>query len=195
MQSRKKNWRSLRFLGDFARNFLSMKITPCSKNDIPNLISVARQSYKEHYLHLWYDGGDWYLQNNFTFEQFSKELSDPNAALFLISEENISVGFIKLNINKGYENYSDAEALELERIYFLKSAAGRGLGKATIEFIAEFANQKNKSVVWLKTMDSAPSVEFYKKVGFTILGDYFLPYQQMKVEYRGMFVMIKALLK
>ncbi len=172
-----------------------MKIKPCTQNEIPDLISVARQSYKEHYLHLWYDGGDWYLQNNFTDEQFTKELADPNAALFLIIDEQIPVGFIKLNIDKGYENYSDAEALELERIYFLKSAAGKGLGKATIKFVAQFAKQRNKSVVWLKTMDSAPSVEFYKRVGFTILGDYFLPYEQMKVEYRGMFVMIKALLK
>ena len=172
-----------------------MEIKPSTIQDIPILISVARQSYKDHYLHLWYDGGEWYLQNNFTYEQFLKELSDPTVALFLIFDEKTPVGFIKLNINKGYENYSEVEALELERIYFLKSAAGRGLGKATIEFITHFAKQKNKSVVWLKTMDSAPSVEFYKKVGFSILGNYLLPYEQMKVEYRGMFVMIKALLK
>ncbi len=171
---------------------MNLQIKPCTESDIPNFIAVARHSYKEHYLHLWHDGGDWYLQNNFTKEQFTKELSDSNAALFLIFDEQIPVGFIKLNIDKSYGEFSEIAALELERIYFIKSAAGRGLGKATLDFISDFAKLRNKSVIWLKTMDSAPSVEFYKRVGFTMLENYTLPFEQMKIEYRGMYVMTKS---
>ena len=170
-----------------------MTIKPCTESDIPDLMRVARKSYDEHYLHLWYDGGAWYLQNNFTRQQFTQELADTNAVLFLIFEEEIPVGFIKLNINKSYKNFSAAEALELERIYFVQSSAGRGLGKATINFVSEYARQKNKSIVWLKTMNSAPSLEFYKKVGFGIDSDYTLAYPLMKVELRGMYVMVKNL--
>ena len=170
-----------------------MTIKTCTESDIPDLMRVARKSYEEHYLHLWYDGGEWYLQNNFTHQQFTQELADTNAALFLIFEEYIPVGFIKLNINKSYKNFSEEEALELERIYFVQSSARRGLGKVTINFVFEYARQKNKSIVWLKTMDSAPSLEFYKKVGFEVDSDYTLPYSQMKVELRGMHVMVKNL--
>jgi len=170
-----------------------MKIKPCTESDIPDLILVARQSYNEHYLHLWYDAGAWYLENNFTHQQFSEELTDTNAALFLIFNEHTPVGFLKLNIDKGYENFSDTEALELERIYFIKSASNLGLGKATISFVKDYAKQKSKSIIWLKAMDSALSVEFYKKQGFTIHSDYTLPYTQMKVELRGMYVMVKEI--
>lgn len=170
-----------------------MKIKPCTKFDIPDLMLVARQSYEEHYLYLWHDAGAWYLQNNFTRQQFSEELADTNASLFLIFQDEIPVGFIKLNTDKGYENFTEAEALELERIYFIKSSQNLGLGKATISFVMDYAKQKSKSIVWLKTMDSASSVAFYKKQGFTILSDYTLPYEQMKIEYRGMYVMVKEI--
>jgi len=103
------------------------------------------------------------------------------------------VGVIKLNINSPIAGFSADTALELERIYFIKEASGKGLGKEAINFVSDFARQIQKSIIWLKAMDSSTAVEFYKKRGFQIINEIELQYLNLRDEYRKMYVMILQL--
>ena len=166
-----------------------IKITPCTTADIYTLQDIAINSYGDHYLYLWHDGGMWYLNRCFSEDALKKELEDTNAAFFLIYAEDELVGFLKLNISKETEGYSADEALELERIYLTRSASGKGIGKEAVNFTKQYAQKLDKKVIWLKAMDSSRSVIFYEQNGFEKCGTYTLDFEAMKEEYRGMYVM------
>lgn len=170
-----------------------LKIKPCTEEDIDDLLNVAKQSYLEHYTYLWDDNGAGYMQASFNPGKLHDELSNPNSAFFLLHDGQKFVGLIKLNINSPAAGFSADTALELERIYFIKEASGKGLGKEAINFVVGFARQRQKTVIWLKAMDSSAAVEFYKRRGFQIISGFELHYLNLKDEYKGMYVMALSL--
>jgi diamine N-acetyltransferase len=168
-----------------------MTLKPLTITDIPTLVSVARASYMQSYTHLWDDRGEKYMADCFNPAQIALEFSDSNAVFFLVFDAEKPVGFLKLNTDKAYENYTAQEALELERIYLLAETTGKGFGKQIIEFVMNLAKNSEKSVVWLKTMDTGPALEFYKKQNFSITGTLRLTFAGLKDELRGMYVMAR----
>lgn len=168
----------------------NIQIIPCTLADLHTLQDIAINSYGDHYLHLWYDGGMWYIDRCFSDAALKKELEDSNAAFFLVHDADELAGFLKLNINKALEDEQAAESLELERIYLTKAAAGKGIGKKLIEFTVAFSRERNKHTIWLKAMDSSSdAIKFYEQNGFQQCGTYTLDFEQMKPACRGMVVM------
>lgn len=167
-----------------------VNIIPCTPDDTALLKDIAIRSYKNHYIYLWHDGGEDYLERNFSDERLREEQADPNAAFFLIYSDEELVGFLKLNIDMTLEGLSAQDCLELERIYLLKKASGRGIGSKVVAFTKELARAKGKKIVWLKAMDSSQqAMRFYIQNGFEICGTYRLDMPQMKEEFRGMYIM------
>lgn len=172
-----------------------MEIKQVTPSDINELAGVALQSYNEHYLYLWHDGGKKYISNNFTAEILSQQLKDKNAMLFLVYVKAGAspVGFLKVNINKPFTGFDEKASIELERIYLIQEASRAGLGKKLLDFVETLAKQFDKKMIWLKVMDSSPAVHFYKHAGYKIVGQHRLTFPEMKDEYRGMHVMAKEL--
>ena len=173
-----------------------MYIKKCIEADIDDLVRVSIQSYSEHYLYLWHDDGKKYVAGNFNSEVFRQQITDNNVALFLIHEnkESPPIGFLKLNIDKAYDDKNEKESMELERIYLIKQVSGKGIGSQVLEFAEQFAREKNKKKIWLKVMDSSiTAIEFYSRNGYKIAGEFRLTFPEMKKEFRGMHVMMKPL--
>jgi GNAT superfamily N-acetyltransferase len=170
-----------------------MNVKACTTEDIGELIRVSIQSYQENYTYLWLDKGEGYVRDNFNFDKLYAEMANANSVFFLVYWEQKAVGYIKLNIDKGIDGFSAGESLELERIYFVREASGKGLGKGAIDFVMNFAKQRGKLVVWLKTMDSSDALDFYKKRGFEIIGETRVSFPNIIEEYSGMYVMVLPL--
>jgi hypothetical protein len=51
----------------------------------------------------------------------------------------------------------------------------------------------NKEIIWLKAMDSSDAVLFYERLGFERCGTSILDFEQMKIDFRGMIIMMKKL--
>lgn len=168
-------------------------ITPCTLADLSELRDIAVESYNDHYTYLWHDGGAWYLHKCFSEEALRDDLADPDSSYFLIQYKDESVGFMKYNKNKALEGYTDAECLELERLYLVDRASGIGIGKWAVDFTVQYALESGKRIIWLKAMDSSRSVDFYEQNGFVKCGTYELDFEQMKEMYRGMVVMKREL--
>lgn len=161
--------------------------------DAALLSKTATAAYSDHYLHLWYDGGRWYLQTYFTAARFAEELHDSNAWFFLIHYKAEPAGFLKLNIDNPSPDGNN-NALELERIYLTKKWSGKGVGAYVLRFTFDMAKQQGKEVVWLKVMDSSTGpIRFYQKMGFEICGTYLLHFPEMKEALRGMYIMQRKL--
>lgn len=158
------------------------------------LMPVAKQAYIEHYEHLWHDAGKWYLEKSFSAARLTTELADPGAVFFLIMLQNAPVGFIKINIDAPRSDDPDGNGMELERIYIIRSASGKGIGTQLLQLTFRLAKEKQKDYVWLKAMDtSTGAIAFYIKQGFTMCGAFRLDYTAMKEECRGMVIMKKVL--
>lgn len=158
--------------------------------DAELLSAVANRAYADYYLHLWHDGGAWYVARSFTPDVFRRELNDPNARFYLIYSDDEPIGFLKLNIDQPSPCQPGLNALELERIYLQKKATGSGIGDQAISFVVDQARALNKEVVWLKAMESSDKViAFYGKMGFVVCGTSRLPYTMMREELRQMVSM------
>ncbi|MBA4141367.1 MAG: GNAT family N-acetyltransferase, partial [Segetibacter sp.] len=125
-------------LGDVKKKEISVRRV--GAKDARLLSEVAIKAYSDHYLHLWYDGGAWYIKKCFTTEALTAELNDTNAEFYLALYGNAPVGFLKLNIDAPLPG-EDKKALELERIYLNKEATGKGIGSELVQLTIKTAKE------------------------------------------------------
>jgi GNAT superfamily N-acetyltransferase len=173
----------------------TLEIIPCDNTDAEKLSAIAIRSYKDFYLYLWHDDGTWYIDHSFAPSVLEKELNNRNHAFFLLNEKGVPAGFLKLNIDQPLKGYEQYNCIELERIYFIRSATGKGYGRQVMEFCFDYSRKLKKDIIWLKAMamDSSDAILFYKKSGFEICGSHSLDFPQMKQEFRGMSILMKRL--
>jgi len=164
---------------------MNIQFKLCDENDIPQLIKIAAQSYREHYTYLWEDQGESYIANNFNEACFKQELLLPNSKFYLALQEEKTIGFFKIND-------VDETRLELERIYLIAVVKGQGIGKTAVQFVEELAIKHGKSSISLKTMKKGKAYLFYEKCGFQIVNAAVLEEDLVKEEYREMYVMEKV---
>jgi GNAT superfamily N-acetyltransferase len=172
-----------------------LQILPVDVAQSQLLSDLAKKIYIPHYPYLWYEGGiEWYIHEYaYPVEKISEELADPNNLHFITYVNNEPVGYLKLNKNANFEGFDSYATLEIERIYILDTCIQKGIGTQMINFVKELAVSLNKKYIILKAMDSARSaLQFYKKNGFEIVGNFQLSasiFTLMKPEYRGMLVL------
>jgi diamine N-acetyltransferase len=172
----------------------SIEIKLLRIEDAARLSVVALRAYSDHYLHLWHDGGDWYIHQNFTPAVFAAELAHPNHFFYLIYRGDEDLGFLKLNRDASLEGWEEKDALEIERIYLTATATGKGVGRYTFDFIHRLATDLQKKIIWLKAMDSShKAIAFYEQMGFSFCGSSRLGFPEMKAQYRGMVTMSKKI--
>ena len=103
------------------------------------------------------------------------------------------MGYFKLNLNKDFKDYVPSDTLELQRLYFIDKVVGKGLGTKAMQYVIDYAKCYNKKLLWLTSMDSSRSVDFYKKFDFFISHEYQLNFPAMKDAYRKILVMCKEM--
>ncbi|MDR6764323.1 GNAT superfamily N-acetyltransferase [Flavobacterium sp. 2755] len=161
----------------------------CSVEDIPQILEVYKQSYREHYTYLWTDNGENYMNSSFTVEKITSEMNEAQSRFYLIYDQESPAGILKINNNKAVDGKKDSDALEIERLYFLKEAAGKGLGKSALKMVLDLAAVENKKTIWLKAMKCADAVKFYEKQDFGVTAEMDLSYPFIKDEFKRMVVM------
>lgn len=172
-------------------------ITQINVSHAEELSALAKDIYRQHYLHLWDIGGvDWYM-NEYAYPKniLQKELADSNNIYCIAYHKNKAVGYLKIKTNETLIGFEQLNALELERIYIDKSVTGKGIGKQLIQYVFDVAKEHKKDIVFLKAMDTSLDViAFYKKLGFEFCETFQLPmptFKLMKEEFRGMIVLKK----
>ncbi len=175
-------------------NIKTLQINPAHTQELSEL---AIKIYKENFLHLWYEGGaEWYMKKSYAPEVVAEELSDPNNLHYIAYDNEQPVAYLKIRLNESLRNFESKNCLEVERIYILNAFKGVGLGKTLMQIADDLALDLKKDIVFLKAMDSSTDpIAFYKKLGYEICGTLTLPFEHMKVEYRGMVIMKKEVSK
>ena len=113
-----------------------------------------------------------YLEDQFDDKIIRQELLNPNRTFyFLYKNENVLLGYLKLNVLDAQSEPMSDDYMEIERIYLLKEFQGNGYGKMMINFAKEKAIEKEKKKIWLGVWEENPNaIGFYHKVGFEKTG-------------------------
>lgn len=157
-------------------------------------IEIGSKAYNQHYRHLWPNGDtSTYLHNSFTKEVLLQEEQDENTLLYLIKINSNYAGILKFTIHKSIADYSDLEALYLDKIYIQKEYTGSGIGGKAIEFVVSQAKLWQKRVIHLEAMQKGLALPFYLAKGFTIIDTTQIPFPNALEEEKPMYVLLRKL--
>jgi ribosomal protein S18 acetylase RimI-like enzyme len=89
------------------------------------------------------------------------------------------IGYLKLNVGASQTEVKDNDAIEIERIYVLKSFQGKRVGQLLFDKAIQIAKEQNAEFVWLGVWEeNKKAIQFYTKNGFVefdqhvfVLGD------------------------
>jgi ribosomal protein S18 acetylase RimI-like enzyme len=77
------------------------------------------------------------------------------------------IGYLKINTGQAQTELQDSQALEIERIYVLKSFHGKKVGQLLYEKAMSVAAELGVNYVWLGVWEkNARAIRFYSKNGF-----------------------------
>jgi diamine N-acetyltransferase len=170
-----------------------LQIQKLKPSDAARLSKLAIRAYSDHYLHLWTDAGQWYINKCFSIENLEIELVDTNNEFYIAVQDNEDAGFMKVRPSQNLEGQL-GEGYEIERIYFKSKFTGKGLGSGLFEFALADAIQQSRQYIWLKSMDSAfKAIHFYQKHGFEVIDQTRLDFDLMLPDFLGMVVLRKIL--
>ncbi|NNF35543.1 MAG: GNAT family N-acetyltransferase, partial [Saprospiraceae bacterium] len=134
-------------------------IAQASINNLDEIVEIAIQAYKDHYTHLWDDNGVSYLETYFNYKSFKAYMLPSSLKrLYKIKVDQALVGFLTLGFGYNESGDSDPHKMELERIYFIKEATGKGIGTEVVSFIEDIARSEGHQYIWLKAMKKSPAV-------------------------------------
>jgi len=167
---------------------------PLKPSAYTTYIKVGTKAYNQHYKHLWKNQNSTpYLNASFTLDVLEQEAQDTNTSLFLIKKKNYAIGILKIVLQSALEDCTEKRSLCIEKIYILKENTGQGVGKKVLQFVTLRAQELQKKIVWLDTMQKGPALHFYLKNGFEIYREKTLHFSETIAAERPMFVLTKAI--
>lgn len=108
-----------------------------------------------------------YLAENFNESKIAKELNDPNSIFYIAWEQEIVIGYLKVNTGNAQTELKNENSLEIERIYVKSAYHGKKVGQLLYEKAVDEAKAQNKDFIWLGVWEENPkAIRFYEKNGF-----------------------------
>lgn len=153
---------------------MEITIRKCNDQDLDQLRALAVETFKNNYQHKNKpDNFKSYLEKAFNKARLLEELKDPQSDYFFVIHQDELIGYLKLNIDEAQTESKGPNALEIERIYILKTYQGKGLGRKLLNFTIEQCRDKNKQFIWLGVWENNPdAIQFYERCGMKKFGEH-----------------------
>ena len=137
-------------------------------NNVEALQQIARQTFSETFTdHNSVENLNKYLDEKFSIEKLSSELSNPLSSFYFAQLGEAVVGFLKTNTGNAQTELKDLNAFEIERIYVLQAYHGKKVGQILFEKALEEARKTTCSYIWLGVWENNHrAINFYSKNGF-----------------------------
>lgn len=153
---------------------MNLKFEKCKVDSLGLLIEVS----KETFISTFKDSNTEenlkeYIEKAFSREKMLSEVLNENSVFYILYNEKIPVGYLKLNEGEGQSDIKDSNSIEIERIYIVKELQNKGIGKMLLDKAIEFALYKNKDYIWLGVWEkNEKAIAFYKKNDFKIISQH-----------------------
>ncbi|WP_339408888.1 GNAT family N-acetyltransferase [Pseudomonas sp. EA_35y_Pfl2_R5] len=136
-----------------------LRIHDAADADLERLQRIGCDTYREHFSGIWTPAGmQRFLSVDFSSENLASSLAATDQHLWLLAEDAAgnTQGFAKLNWNSRMPLHN-AVGAELQKIYLLKSATGKGYGMQLLRVICERASARQQERLWLDVARHKPS--------------------------------------
>ena len=108
-----------------------------------------------------------YLATSFSTQKLTAELENPNSEFYLATQNEVVIGYLKVNFGPAQTELQDGNSLEIERIYVLQDYHGKKVGQLLFEKAIAIAKDNSCSYVWLGVWEeNHRALQFYSKNGF-----------------------------
>lgn len=140
--------------------------------DWEKLLSLSRQTFTEAYGAVTQETDlQLYLQRNFTPEKIEAQLAHPQMQFFAIEQDGEWIGYAKLRWDRPHEHFAATKAMELERLYLVKSYWNSGLGSMLLDYCLNYTQQHDFEWIWLLVWNAnTAAIRFYERWGFEHFG-------------------------
>lgn len=89
---------------------------------------------------------------------------DDGHQFYAYFENNLAIGFMAIQVN-----LLEGKSMKIHKLYVLPNQQGKGVGYKLIQKAIEIANNLEQKNVFLNVNRFNKAVDFYKRVGFSIL--------------------------
>ncbi len=147
---------------------MEVTIREATKKDAVLIADLSRRTFFETFA----AGNTKENMDRFLAEQFTKgklmlEVGQPELQFYLAYVGAEVAGYVKLRDGKVPAESKDQPALEIARLYAVKSKIGTGVGSRLMQQSIDAAKEKNKQIVWLGVWEkNKRAIDFYHKWGF-----------------------------
>ena len=108
-----------------------------------------------------------YLATSFSTQKLTAELENPNSEFYFATQNEVVIGYLKVNFGPAQTELQDGNSLEIERIYVLQDYHGKKVGQLLFEKAIAIAKDNSCSYVWLGVWEeNHRALQFYSKNGF-----------------------------
>ncbi|KAF0864614.1 GNAT family N-acetyltransferase [Pseudomonas sp. LD120] len=167
-------------------------IREADTRDIQLLQAIGCATYREHFSSIWSSAGlQQFLNQDFAPEHLAQSLDARHSHLWLLAlDAQQPIGFAKLNWRRPVPG-SEASGAELQKIYLLKSQAGKGYGRRLLQHVLQRASDAGETCLWLDVLKSNSGARrFYESAGLRQISE--VPFNT-DLEQIGMWVMARDL--
>ena len=108
-----------------------------------------------------------YLDTSFSTEKLTAELENPNSEFYFATQNEVVIGYLKVNFGAAQTELQDANAVEIERIYVIQDYHGKQVGQLLFEKAMAIAKNNHCNYIWLGVWEeNHRALQFYTKNGF-----------------------------
>jgi len=155
-----------------------IKIKEATENDAEVLAILGRITYAESHRIYIHDEEDLlkYSDEAFSMSKITQDLNNPRLLFYLISVNDLPVGYAKLILGTTHESIPSANNCRLDKIYILEDFIRLKLGQKLMTFLEEQAQSLKLDTIWLVVyVKNIRAIKFYKKNEFKEVGGYNFP--------------------
>ena len=155
-------------------NLSDVKIREATIADTNLLANLGAKTFSDTFAHQnTEENMSAYLKETFTVEKISEDIKDISSIFLIAFENKEAIGYAKLKRNSTKKELQNSKAMEIERIYILQKAIGKGIGKLLMGKCFAIAVAEDFEAIWLGVSEhNHVAILFYKKFGFETFGSH-----------------------
>ncbi len=141
--------------------------------DIDKICSIGAQTFTDAYAsNNTKEDLETYINKSFAPATILSELETVGTSYYLCFDDELLIGYLKLNFNAECEAFQASNVMELQRIYVIKEFYKRKAGAHMMQFAINKGISLNYNYIWLGVWkENHRALPFYFRWGFETIGE------------------------